>query len=342
MRVIGSQFFTFDAIRLPPDFEDRMASQDVAELAQSIEQVGGVINLPVVRAETMAMLTGRDRAAAFKLAGAAGFEGRLVSCDDDDAELIEEDENFRRRNYSQAQRDAARVRRVVLINRIQARKAEPAVAEPDSAGSEEAEPGDADQPPAPPAPQRKPGRPRNHGIAQAARMSGVTPGTVRRSIRRVKEAAAPPAPPPPAAPLAPPIELHGFPVPLAKLEEIRELMDLLDDGERRAREHLALIGKIEKLKSKVDPQVVVRLRTAAQELIAAYRAARPASLCPWCKSHPVLLEDCPACGGSAYARQQQADNAPKPLKSFDMKRAMVSISGEMKLYGSVTADDGTF
>lgn len=342
MRVIGNHMFTFEAVTLPADFEERMKTPSVIAMAESIQDIGGVINLPVTRQEDMRLLAGVDRAAAFKLRGEWGFEARVISCTPSEARLIELDENFRRRPHTQAQIDAARAERAEIVNEIAKEKAAVDAFLADNAsdpgdGPTEDESGNGEATAGPPEkPKKKRGRKVNEGVRAAAKASGVTPRTIRKSIAKAKGAKAPPAPPPP------PIEMHGFPLKNEITEQIRELMQLLTEGDRKLRDVQSLLTRIETLKIPMDPPVLERLRRETQATASAYRDAMPVVCCVYCKCHPILLSECPACGGSGYSRKQQLAHAPKELLVFEMKKAMVSVHSKLKRYADVTEDDVAF
>ena len=65
-------------------------------------------------------------------------------------------------------------------------------------------------------------------------------------------------------------------------------------------------------------------------------------LCLSCKANPLLLPDCPTCGGSTYNREDQIESAPSELKEWAPDKALVLVDGKFKKYADVTDDDVQF
>lgn len=88
-----------DRIRLPGDFQARVASQRVQDLALTIRECGGQpMHFPIVRHFDKRLVCGADRVAAMVVNGHKSIGIRWVDCDDDELEILAVSENAWRRH----------------------------------------------------------------------------------------------------------------------------------------------------------------------------------------------------------------------------------------------------
>lgn len=272
------------AMRLPGDWQQRLASAHVAALAAS----GEVLQPPAVRKADRSVIFGGDRLASLHVRGESEAWIWLYDVDEDEAERMRLVENLERRHDNRdklkAQLVALELRRApaVTLGNL------PIVA-------------DAEQ-------QKKPGPPKSaKGVARekAAEALGVTPEAVRSAEKR--EAArqrhddepevgtqqlgdgTQPVPAPAGAAASPPAA-PGLDIAVA-----------LDEVDRHLKAALAGVTKL----CKAHPELVERFgvqqaKWQVKEGAAALRAMKPAAPCLYCKCWPSELPNCAACKGSGW------------------------------------------
>ena len=309
-----------DKLILPGNFPERLESEDVAHLSESINQIG-MISVPIVREDDLRVLAGRDRVAAKRVGGEQICEVRIVRCTETEAELIELDENLQRRHHTQEQIDAMRVRRVELEKKLLAERQE---AEMEEAGA--ADPGT--EPPES-EPSRGRGRPRNQAVHNAAKQAGVSTSTVYRSQRRNQGREKPRTPAPPS------IKAHGIEIPEETKSAIADLVRLFAEADRHVRNAQSAMTRVQSSKLPLDASILSRIKEDLAGVASRIRSAAPSEACAYCKWHPVVLPECAACGGSGFLRVDQVGFVMEELKEWDLSKAVVSYNGNFVKYSEI-------
>lgn len=328
MKLAGDKrgLIPFDQLILPGDFPRRLKAKHVKELAESLES-DGLINIPLVDKATGELVAGADRVAAMRLNGLdkipclygdfRGPAGQLRM------RRLRAVENARRRCSSE-ERDSW-LRELVAVAKEEKRLAEleaKATAErPKAVG-------------AAPKPERA-------AIREVAAETGLSERTVERAIRRQHEDDAPaqeadteeaPEPqdgedesPPPCVPLL------GVDPPPGWLEQVAEVQSAVDMADAAAQRLQRELKRLETLP--FSHSLFQRLYDAAHTLAVDVRAARPVSVCPWCK---LAFGRCTACEGRGYMRDSQAEGCPREL--LDEDKDLVARNGRFVPRASVTGE----
>lgn len=290
------------------DFERRLGEKHVADLAESIRDIG-LINKPWVRASDMKVICGEDRIAAHCLLNRDFVEARVVECTDDEFEKVRLAENRYRRSPEQ-------VRELVeaIEQRIEAESLGVEVTDTMTFanGSSIEFVGDADEPyqssgfdPYTPD-KRGPGRPkttRGAAVEEAARQLGTTPNAVRKKLERAT----------PKEKEGPPFETWGREPSEKIVKDARRAYEALTNAYSKITSAMAIITDMQMANIVTDD---FGLRTWDElKLIAdSLKVLRPAALCPYCKGQKLLIRKCQQCRVLGFVTAAKANNAPAELK----------------------------
>lgn len=315
MNLIGRRVVRIETMILPNDFPERMKTENVKAIAQSVAD-DFLFNEPIVRQSDMQVVMGVDRIAAHRTNNIEEIEVKIIECTDKELEKYREAENFARRGSgSKKERSAAIERLVKLQKEIEAerKKAE--------------EEGKAEKK------KRGPGRPKG-AAAKVAKQTGIPQRTVQRAVSKKKA-----KPKPPVQQRArPPIDTLGIEMTPARVDAIREVSDAFDSIDHYMRDAKSLLSRLGKMALPVDPVVLAQLEeqiTATQYL---FQRSAPKSICLYCKERPDLVAECTACNGSAYSTADTYEHAPKDLRKPDK----VSVDGKVQPYHQVDPDANLF
>lgn len=263
------------------DFERRLGEKHVAELAESIRDIG-LINRPWVRASDMKVICGEDRIAAHCMLNCDFVEARVVECTDEEFDKVRMAENRYRRSPEQVKE---------LVEAIEAKLEEQEEAV--SLGVEVEE-------------ERRPGRPKTiHGTAveEAAKQLGTTPNAVRKKLARAVE----------ADKNAPPFETWGREAPEKIVKDARRAYEALTNAYSKITSAMAIITDMQKanvLSDSVANDIWQNLHSAAEFA----KSMRPEALCPWCKGDKKFAKKCGFCLATGSVNAYKANQAPANLK----------------------------
>lgn len=274
------------------DFERRLGEKHVAELAESIRDIG-LINKPWVRASDMKVICGEDRIAAHCMLGKDFVEVRVVECTDAEFEKVRIAENRHRRSPEQVKELVEAIEgRLSVMESID--RDHPADEEMESLGIEVE------------GPARRPGRPKTiHGTAveEAAKQLGTTPNAVRKKLARAVE----------AEKNAPPFETWGREAPEKIVKEARRAYEALTSAYSKITSAMSIITDMQKanvLSDSVANDIWQNLQSAAEFA----KNMRPEALCPWCKGDKKLAKKCGYCLATGAVNAYKANQAPANLK----------------------------
>lgn len=284
MKWLAVKRVTLARVIVPGSFTKRLKQPHVKELAKSIQE-SGVIALPVISTANE-LVAGGDRFAALMLNGTKAHDMRVVEGTPRELELIQIDENLKRR---QDDRDVLIKRRVELGGEL------------------------------PVEPTGKAGRPKtSHGAAreQVARELGSTPEAVRSAERRAT-AKDEPDDPSPSVNQAPPVITWGVPIDHLKEEfgAIRLAQVALKETDRHLKQAQRALTTLDGQQGSIGHALYYRLKEAVHGAADTVRRAIPDALCPYCKGMLHRRNTCSGCSGFGYVGNDALDGvAPELLK----------------------------
>jgi len=285
MQFLNIRRITINALTLPSDIKARMKAPHVAELAKSIEALGGEpAEMPLIRLGTREVIAGRDRIAACMLLKIPRIDVRVVDGTDAELAQLELDENLRRRQDN---------RTSMLAQAVKLEKAAIEAAEAETKGK--AKEAGTVVPPK----ERKTAK--GKAREAVAKKAGIKPESARKAEQRAEAKANPK----PAPAEKPPIDLMGHEMSAATLKTIGRVVMLCETVEASAKYQQRDISNNAAI---LPGGVTVRLMDAAKELQAAAAAVKPVAICYECKGQGD--EKCKVCKGAHYARAEQMVNVP--------------------------------
>lgn len=296
MKILGTKLVKLASLLLPGDMPARQKTTNAKDLAGGLEKWGRFIHDPLVRAEDMRIIAGRDRIAGAMRLGRKELEVKLCEATDDECEELELVENLHRRRDNEGE---LRQRHLDLLERLAAGRAK--------------EPG-----------KREP-TPRGAAREELAAKIGVTKNALEKqeSRRRQKaeeeEVAAGWGEDEPEAEAPPPVELLGVHPAPEWLTGVSEVQGLLDQADRQARELQATLTKLHGARLALPAARWQRLYQGAHSLAHDIRAARPVSVCAFCKHVPLLMGACTACNKAGYLSEQDMAGVPAELLVEDQR-----------------------
>jgi hypothetical protein len=309
MKRLGLKTVPISSLRLPGGFAARLKAPHVRELSASLDHTP-LLNPPGVRSQDMQIIHGCDRVAACKLAGLKSVEVMLLQCDDEELARARIAENVYRRRDD---RDAL-LAELAALNRGEAERADAANYSSTWGGN---------TPEGEEAPKRGRGRPKTaKGVARerAAKQAGTTPKAVEAAEYRAKKKAEPHVEP--AEPDQPPIEMHGLLMGNAPAAAVAMATSSLAKVDQLLRQAQALVTSLESALANFGPDLYRRysdrldtqeLRRLISQAAGGVRAARPQSVCVYCKLLPGETDNCPACKGAGYLTADQLRDVPPKL-----------------------------
>lgn len=312
-------------LQLPGDLRRRLETQNVADLAEGLKKWGDFIHSPLIRESDKRVICGRDRLAAAQKAGLASIEVKLCEATDDEAAELELVENIHRRRDPQEESD----QRQVYLALLEKRAADEQAADP------------------------KPGRPASpRGVARAelAAKAGVSARSIARQDQRAAQkqraeqigdtvAELPSASggwgeDEEEAELPPAVELLGTQPTIYFLEAVGAVQELLDEADAQMRLVQSTLTKLQKVALALPEGRWQRLYRGAHALAHDVRAARPVSVCPFCKLVTSLQQACTACATNGYVVEDQTASVPKEL--LDVDAHLVACRGRFMPIEKVT------
>lgn len=327
MVILGVRKVKLAQIQMPGDLRRRLETANVADLAEGLKKWERFIHDPLIRESDMRIICGRDRLAAAHRAGHESLEVKMCDVNDDEAAELELVENIHRRRDPQEESDM--------------RQAYLALVERRAAGEQTATTG-----------LGKPASPRGVARAALAAKAGVSPKSIARQDQRAQKRAAQlgdtvaSLPPNPSesrsgwgeddaeAELPPPVELLGTEPTEEFLAGVNEVQELLDEADQQLRQVQTTLTKLQKAALALPEGRWQRLYRGAHALAHDVRAARPVSVCPYCKLVPSLQQACTACGLNGYIVEDQTASVPKEL--LDVGARLVVYRGRFLPIEKVT------
>lgn len=332
MKWVGHKLIKASSVRMDvADIRRRMKEPNVIAMAESIARYGGEpMQSPTVRAESLTLIAGRDRMAALAILKAKKVTIRLVDCTDAEAAELEIVENAHRRGED----------RTALLAKL-AEMREAALTEEAKGGSD--------------TPLQAASKQTIRAVArkQAAQIAGVSPERVKKAQAAVKKdsahASEAPTPPSRAAedaapePLLPAnIDTLGLPWEEGPTyvagEACAEAQAIIDAVDRLLRQAQGMMKRVPELHEGLRQELYADLHRVADRI----RAAKPASLCPWCKGLAQQIKVCGGCHGARFVTAEKAKNAPRELREGIDGLPVVAVNGAYYEYAVVAAHPGAY
>lgn len=299
VRTVGLREIDIAEISNPEAFNDRLQEPRIIQRAGSIKDFG-MLQEPIVRKSDGRLLTGRDRVAAHVVLGLKSVKVKLVECTDPEAKRIELIENFERRHDADEQ---ARLRKLML----------------DTYEAEERKK---------PIKHAKPGRPfgtktpRGKARERLAREKGINPESVRRAEHRQKakerkavitEVAETGKAPMPPAHKDPTINVLGMQLAPEFLAQTEAIQTYITDALAKIRGGRQILTQLRNAELPFSPGLMQRLIDDVEELEGGVKGAKPAAVCPYCKTLSGVQEACNGCATMGWVTAAQLASTPKVL-----------------------------
>jgi ParB-like chromosome segregation protein Spo0J len=291
MEVIGQKMVACSKLYLPGDFQARVASDRVKELARTINEIGEPINEPVVRKSDGKVICGVDRIAAHFYLKRDMVKVKLIECSDEEAERISVYENLHRR--SSPEERAALMQQAIDF---------PETVFPQSTYK-----------------LSKLGRPRKVKTVareEVAMRLGVSPDAIRKREYRQRG----------SSKNAEPIRDLGMnldPEWRLRANEAKRIMTLDAAALRKEANTITkLLSSEEVVVQRPRVQRLLELVTEAADLA---KELIPSSICPGCKGLTGVQEKCPFCLAAGYVGKGQEPGIPREL----WDNTVVSLDGEI-------------
>lgn len=324
MKYIGTREVGVRKLVLPDDTPKRRTSPNVKAIAQSLKDLGVILNAPtvVLREDGMyEVVAGRDRITA--LVAVAQKDKVLVNVveaeDEYDIELATLIENTHRR--IDPDKNSADLERVVAIQAARvARRVQDGTATPAEAKA-----------------------PRRTTIAMVAKERGVTPAAVKKQLSRSRKKAQEMVlkSETTVAPQEADARIESFGLQLGR-EWMTQVIEVQHDLERAVVHVTTAQGLLTKINTRIEDGRVSypaaqlqKLRELTVELAQALKGAVPRSLCPYCKGQEEFQENCAPCVGEGYIREDQLATVPEELKSPNT----VWVRGKVELLNAPPVPD---
>ena len=306
MEDLGFKDISIKTLKLPGDFEKRLESERIRDLAVSISK-HSLLHHPVVRKSDMQLISGADRTAALVFQGHTKMKVRLVECDDQEVVEIRTVENARRRHNPEKQ-----AKDIADLVKLYSERAK---------AKREANPG-----------KRKPGRPKkNETVAreEAAKKLGTTPEAIRKQEKRAKERGAEKPKVEEEAPYETKQFTFGLSIPEAYLQRADKAAELLAGVAQRMSAAQALLTELESLGPETFPTGTYQtVRNMIHDAGSIARRNAPVCVCPWCKQIPLAKQSCAACGGTGFVGRIKMENIPPELQ--DTENLQVAFQGSYR------------
>lgn len=307
----GIRRVRIDQLSVDGAWRKRLELPRVAERAKSLSRLG-LLQLPIVRSPDKRLLAGRDRVAALTLNGETHVDCRMVECSDTEAIEIASAENLERRHLTVEERDRELRELVDSLSR--------SIAEQQGL-------------PLRGSGRRKTGR--SEAIREIAERTGVPQGTVAKQLTRAEsraqeaqartdqalglapdtpDACAPDAPQP-----SPECHIRTFGIELDAewLRGVALHQGMVDDIVKRLKGAIRVTRELRSSKLPKRDAALDRLITTLEGSIRDARAARPSSLCPWCKGQSPAHEACAACCGTCLQLAGVEPQVPGELRNAE-------------------------
>lgn len=326
MIVLGVRSVKLAQLQMPGDLRRRLETANVADLCVDLVKWERFIHDPLIRESDMRIVCGRDRLAAAVKARRDAIEVKMCDCTDSEAEELELVENIKRRRDPQEESDMRQAYLALLEKR---------------AADEQA-------------PRAGSGRtPTPRGVARAELAEKL--GISRRALEKQDKAIAdkqrdvqisdsvrenPEArqggwgEDEEEAELPPAVELLGTQPTIYFLEAVGAVQELLDEADAQMRLVQGVLTKLQKVALALPEGRWQRLYRGAHALAHDVRAARPVSVCPFCKLVTSLQQACTACATNGYVVEDQTASVPKEL--LDVDAHLVACRGRFMPIEKVT------
>ncbi len=300
MRVIGLKRVALSKLRLPGDFKKYLQDEHVFQLANSISQRGLAID-PLVRQSDWKVCTGLDIVAAHFVRNWQTITTKLMECSDPEFDVIRLEHEVLVKNAASPELTSE------LVGAYERELAEKSAEDPTLLVS----------------PNKRTRSPKSVAVDKVAALKGVQTGTIKQTLKRVKDKNAPKPPPP--------ILTWGLNLSPKFLDEARVVHEHLSMA--TAQIHRAL-GEFTKLSNAGVPfreDILKELRTAVAEAGQAVRKSKPAAVCPACKGVDVLQPRCETCKAFGYLSEGQMDLLFEHWPTLcTAERPMVLVQGKLR------------
>lgn len=291
MNVIAIKNVRIDSLHLPGDWRKRLTRKSVKRLAESVEELA-MLHEPIVRKETNELLTGMDRTAAHVLLKRDEIRVKMVECSDEEALMIRDHENSRRRHNEAGKVEIVEPVMPALQAREKAIKAK---------GEHKTK-------------ERRPGRPKTaRGMAyeQEAEARGIRPNSVRTQAWRERAKAEREKQHKEQTKAKDPIycfgmELDeaGLKIVIAMQQSLIEANGLIVNAQRELTQAMKLPGAATRL---------AFMKDTLSETANTIRDLVPTMLCPYCKWLEPVTKDCACCEGAGFIGKGKESGVPKEL-----------------------------
>jgi hypothetical protein len=314
---LGIHKVQISALKLDFSYErymsDEIKSQEVKDMAESIEDTGGPIHLPVVRDSDKRLISGRTRMAAIMYNGMSWTDVRLCECNDDEMFRIERIENVSRRHDVDEQQQ-------LIVELVEHRKKE--LEDEKKAAAQKAI--EEDRPVEKPATVGRPKKTKTVAREQVAKELGMSPAAVRMvedRHRKKKEKE---------------VEgtfqmldfaCWGIDVKKSVMAQWVKLKDDLQEIAIRLQSAQVLITHWRKQDTPppFHPAVMDRIYDEIKTTKKYINSQIPYSLCPYCKGTKHFQDNCKACGGLGWIPVAMRKDIPAELTDdFD---PMIQVNG---------------
>ncbi len=298
MEVLGIKTVPLGRISLPGDFGKRLKEGRVLALAKSIAE-RGMLHEPLIRKADMRLVVGGDRVAAHFVRGWKVITVKLVDCTDLELEILQREENLRRRH------DTAEQSRLhqELIPLYEKELFEKAVDDESVLRSAN-------------------GRRRtvqSLAIEKVAKQTGIKPASLKRKVKRNKEKLSP-------SPI--PIRTFGLVLAPSFIEEVRKTYELVNEATIQLETAQKALTKLQSSGLPYPSTLLKRLHQEIHEVAVQVRGSRPDSLCPYCRGIDSLQPQCGYCFSFGFITAIQAKQVPKEL--LDEDKPMVMVKGILR------------
>lgn len=298
MKRLGREALPISRLRLPSNFQQRLADAHIDERAQSIVRTGPIYD-PIVRHPDYRVLDGLDRVAAHIHLERKEIFVELVECTEAEAEAIQAEANLQRRHGVVKERKA--LARLVEVYTKE---------ESERVGL--------------PAGKGRPKHARNRAIERVAKMQDVDPSVVRNRL----------APPEKKQSKKKKVydtdgfDLLGMLVTDEFAAQVGKMTRHIDLAIEHARNASKSLSELAGSRLPFPEGRLQRLRTDAGDLLGSLKSARPVSLCLACKGLAKLQPGCVACGKYGVLCANQIDSLPTELA--DPEARLVLVGGALR------------
>ncbi len=293
MEVLGFRTIAISKIRLPGGFEKRLKTDRVKGLAKSIVD-HGLLHEPIVRKSDWKLVVGADRVAAHYVRGRQTITVKLVECSDTELEILQREENLMRRHDPEEQRRLTTELVAFYEKELFERSLEDPTVLKAVRGSYHS--------------------PYTAAVTKVAKLTGVNPESVKRTMKRQKKRSGP-------RPI--PIRTFGMVLEPKFLEQVRTAHDWLSEADTQLQAAQKALTKLESSGVPFPAALLKRLHAEVHQVCAEVRSSRPDMLCPYCRGIDELQDQCDYCFRFGFITAAQSKQVPVELLDEDNPKVMV-------------------